>query len=136
MKKKSTGIGSSSILLIFVLLCLVSFATLSYVTAGADYKLSSTMLDRTTAYYEAKARAEVMLAGLDETLSQIYAGSEDADAYFNAVGRYKSFMIPISELQSLEVCLTLLYPENTGTPSIILIPFRSSSRESWIMRVI
>ena len=53
----SSGIGSSSILVIFVILCLVSFATLSIVSANADYKLSKKVLDRTTAYYEAEGQA-------------------------------------------------------------------------------
>lgn len=33
------GIGISSILLIFVILCLLTFAVLSLVSANADYKL-------------------------------------------------------------------------------------------------
>ena len=45
----SSGIGSSSLLVIFVILCLVSFATLSIVSANADYKLSKKVLDRTSA---------------------------------------------------------------------------------------
>ena len=49
----SNGIGSSSLLVTFIILCLVSFATLSIVSANADYKLSGKVLERTTAYYEA-----------------------------------------------------------------------------------
>ena len=42
-KKKQFGmnIGSASILLVFVILCLVSFAVLSIVSANADSKLSA-----------------------------------------------------------------------------------------------
>ena len=35
------NIGSASILLVFVILCLVSFAVLSIVSANADSKLSN-----------------------------------------------------------------------------------------------
>ena len=54
-KKKQFGmnIGSASILLVFVILCLVSFAVLSIVSANADSKLSARVLERTTAYYAA-----------------------------------------------------------------------------------
>ena len=40
-KKFSMNIGSASILLVFVILCLVSFAVLSIVSANADSKLSN-----------------------------------------------------------------------------------------------
>ena len=43
----SNGIGSSSLLVTFIILCLVSFATLSIVSANADYKLSGKVLERT-----------------------------------------------------------------------------------------
>lgn len=54
-KKKQFGmnIGSASILLVFVILCLVSFAVLSIVSANADSRLSTRVLERTTAYYDA-----------------------------------------------------------------------------------
>ena len=69
-KKKQFGmnIGSASILLVFVILCLVSFAVLSIVSANADSRLSTRVLERTTAYYDACNQAEQSLAGMDNTL--------------------------------------------------------------------
>lgn len=63
-KKKQFGmnIGSASILLVFVILCLVSFAVLSIVSANADSRLSTRVLERTTAYYDACNQAEQSLA--------------------------------------------------------------------------
>ena len=48
-KKRQFGmnIGSASILLVFVILCLVSFAVLSIVSANADSRLSTRVLERT-----------------------------------------------------------------------------------------
>lgn len=111
-KKKQFGmnIGSASILLVFVILCLVSFAVLSIVSANADSKLSSRVLERTTAYYDACNQAEQSLAGMDKTLQRIYASSESEEAYFASVGHVKSYMIPISDLQSLQVTIEILYP--------------------------
>lgn len=106
------NIGSSSILLIFLILCLVSFATLSIVSAHADSKLSRKVLERTTAYYEACNEAETALANIDSTLSSIYRESANPEAYFEAVGHQKSYTIPISELQALHVTIEILYPEN------------------------
>ena len=39
-KKEFIHIGFSSILMVFTMLCLVTFATLSLITANSDYRLS------------------------------------------------------------------------------------------------
>ena len=112
-KKKQFGmnIGSASILLVFVILCLVSFAVLSIVSANADNKLSARVLERTSAYYAACNQAEQSLAGMDNTLRRIYASSDSEDAYFASVGHGKSYVSPISDLQSLQVTIDILYPQ-------------------------
>ena len=106
------NIGSSSILLIFLILCLVSFAALSIVSANADSKLSRKVLERTTAYYEACNEAEKTLVDIDRTLINIYQNSADAEEYFSTVGHSKSYTIPISNLQSLQVNIEIQYPES------------------------
>lgn len=114
-KKKQFGmnIGSASILLVFVILCLVSFAVLSIVSANADSKLSARVLERTTAYYTACNQAEESLAGLDKTLTKVYQNTDSEEAYFSSVGHNKSYVIPISDLQSLQVTVEILYPVST-----------------------
>ena len=52
-KKGFIHIGFSSILMVFTMLCLVTFATLSLITANSDYRLSLKVAEKTTAYYEA-----------------------------------------------------------------------------------
>lgn len=104
------NVGSASILLIFVILSLVAFATLSIVSANADRKLSQKVLERTTAYYTACNQAETTLANIDNTLQNIYSSCEDEEAYFSAVGHHKSYAIPISDLQTLHITLEILYP--------------------------
>ena len=106
----SMNIGSASILLVFVILCLVSFAVLSIVSANADSRLSTRVLERTTAYYDACNQAEQSLAGMDHTLRRIYESSDSEEAYFASVGHGKSYVIPISDLQSLQVTIEILYP--------------------------
>lgn len=111
-KKHSFGIniGSASILLIFVLLCLISFAALSIVSANADSKLTAKVLERTNAYYEACNEAETSLAEIDKTLIRVYLASESADDYFASVGHSKSFNVSVSDLQTLVVQIEILYP--------------------------
>ncbi len=96
-KKKSMGVnaGSSSILLIFVILCLISFATLSIVSANADYKLGQKILTRTTAYYDACNQAEESIAAIDCTLWNVYGTSSNAEEYFSIVGHSKSYLITV-----------------------------------------
>lgn len=108
------NVGSASILLIFVILCLVSFAVLSIVSSNADNKLTQRVLDRTTAYYEACNSAQESLAGLDNVLKAQYASSTDSDEYFAAVGHTKSYAIPITDAQTLLVQVTILYPEDAN----------------------
>lgn len=113
-KNIGVNIGSSSILLIFVILCLVSFATLSIVSANADYKLGQKILARTNSYYEACNQAEKSIAAIDKTLWEIYETSADEDEYFATVGHSKSYVIPISDLQNLSIQLEILYPLHSG----------------------
>ncbi len=54
----SMGVGVSSILMIFVALCLTIFAALSFLSANADWKLSQKGAEFTTAYYQADTEAE------------------------------------------------------------------------------
>ncbi len=110
------NVGTSSILLIFVVLCLVAFATLSIVSAGADYKLSRKVADRTAAYYEAANQAEKYIASIDKTLQGIYSTAESEEAYFATVGHSKSYLVPISDLQSLSIKLDILYPTADDAP--------------------
>ena len=71
-EKRSFGlsIGSSSILMVFVVLCLTTFATLSLVSANADYKLSRKTADAAAAYYALDTAGERMLSDLADLLER------------------------------------------------------------------
>ena len=74
-KKKSApfvNIGSSSLLVIFMVLCLVTFATLSLSSAQSDYKFSQRLADRRTDYYTASNQAEEVLHSVDTVLAGAY----------------------------------------------------------------
>ena len=117
-KKQFFGmnIGSASMLLIFVILCMVSFAALTIISANADRRLSRRIADRTTAYYDACNSAQESLAGINQVLSAQYHTSASMEEYFHAVGHNKSYAIPISDTQTLLVEIEILYPEqDNGT---------------------
>jgi hypothetical protein len=65
-----TGIGSVSLLMIWVVLCLVVFSILTVVTATRDYRFTQTLADHTTAYYQAVSQANETLAAVDKCLAQ------------------------------------------------------------------
>ena len=116
MAKKTNfplNIGMSSILLIFVVLCLISFSILSIASANADKKLSQKVLDRSVAYYNACNQAEEMLKNIDTELTKVYESTSNEDAYLSLISSYETtYDFPISDLQSLQVKLNYVYPES------------------------
>lgn len=108
------NIGTSSILFTFVILCLVSFAVLSLVSAVSDYRLSTNVAENTTAYYQACGEIESQLSQLDEELRLLYESGISRVGYFEKEGKHRSFAYPISDIQTLTVEIDILYPENKG----------------------
>ena len=102
MKKRSgIHVGVSSLLLIFLVLCLVSFAVLSLASATADLKLSRRYAARTLGYYEACCDAQDFIAEAAESATEGAQLSKD---------------FPISETQYLHVELSA---DNTGDGSAV-----------------
>ena len=118
-RKKSdpigANVGTSSLLLVFVILCLVSFATLSIVSANADKKLNSKIVERTASYYDACNQAEEKLMGIDNTLKDLYDSGISREEYFANAGETIDFAIPVSDVQTLNVSVKVNYPSETNT---------------------
>lgn len=107
-KKKSqsvVNIGSSSLLVIFLILCLVIFAVLTLTSANSDYRFSKRIADRNTAYYEAVAKAELTWNDLD--LAVAHEGGSFAEKEVH-------YEVPIDDSQELQVVLTLAGNETSG----------------------
>ncbi|WRS26455.1 hypothetical protein U6B65_08865 [Oscillospiraceae bacterium MB08-C2-2] len=134
-KKQTTGInvGGSSLLIIFVLLCLTTFATLSLVSANADLRLTEKTARAATEYYIADTLGEETLAQLIPLLQQAYTPGDSA-AYFSRLesslselsfparlvtNEQKTFIeytVPINEKLQLVVSLELLFPPGAEAP--------------------
>ncbi len=136
MKKNKSSfinIGFSSIVMVFIMICLVTFATLSVLTAHSDYRLSQKMADKTTAYYQADATARDMVELLDNRLFNIYLEDCTSDGFYKGVTTTDfsaeapadvrnillhntednitlSYEVPVSEMQTLYVSLEINYP--------------------------
>lgn len=84
-KKKApvVNIGSSMLLVIFLILCLVMFATLSVTTARSNYLLSQREAQRLTDKTAADSASAEILEQLDALLTK--AGTDAASASVTAV---------------------------------------------------
>ncbi len=129
-RRREPGIsaGATSILLIFVLLALVSFAALSFVSANADYKLTAKVTERTSAYYEAVGRIETELADLDRELQTLFLSSSDRDAYFAGAGHENTLSAPVQGNQYLEAVVEILYPESDEDAFMRVVSYKVVDR--------
>lgn len=91
--KRGANVGSASILLIFAVLSLISFATLTLVNSKADYNLSTNLANRQTAYYKACHSGQAFVAAVN-------SGFKTTDG--NDIIK-KS--IPITDNQSLDIAI-------------------------------
>ena len=145
-KKFSSGlnVGSSSILVTFVLLCLVTFAALSFVSSNADYKLAEKTADRTTYYYAANNKAEVYLLNADSLLSKHYASCKDIIEYYEGIDPlfadndsinvdevgddiFLNYAVAISESQEIQVSLKFIYPNSEDLDMFEIVKWETVS---------
>lgn len=100
MKKETAlalpGVGISSLLVIFAVLCMTVFALLSVSTVDAHARLAESSRTAVAGYYQADCAAEEILARLrsGETLDDV---RRDGNTYYYAC--------PISDTQTLAVCV-------------------------------
>ena len=122
--------GTASLLLVFVILSLISFAALSIVSAQADKRLNDKLVNRTTEYYRACNEANEYLMKLDLSLRRAYENSENKEDYFAAVGESSEIILDMGEMQSLTVSVDINYPENTGDGFYTITAWRLDTIET------
>ena len=106
--KAGMSIGASSILIIFIIVCLVTFAVLSLVSAGADYRLSQKVAERNQSYYNATSAAQEKLRDLSR---------EPRD-----FAELKEFDQPINDSQVIHV--TVMLPATGSGEDISIISWQ------------
>lgn len=67
----SVGMGGTLVITVFVVLCLMIFALLSFITACSDLKLSNKAQEISADYYNIHGRAEKKLAEISDALYDI-----------------------------------------------------------------
>ncbi len=118
-----SNFGFSTILLAFVMICIVTISALSLLTANSDYKLSQKVAEKNSSYYQAEAIAYEKLAEIDALLADSYLSSHSENDYFTNVeqafqqydiGIYSNniytYTVQITENQILYIDLLITYP--------------------------
>lgn len=126
-KNKSNGfpnIGLSSLLIVFLILCLTTFALLALSTAKSDNTLSEKLADHRTDYYAASSQAEEILAQIDAILeqkqNQSLAGADFSNIDNTSISinteenlDVLSYSVPMKNGQLLSVKLQITGPEES-----------------------
>ena len=123
-KKRPTpfiSIGSSSLLVVFLVLAIMIFAVLSFVSAKNDYEYSLKMATKKQEYYQACNRAEEALFSLSASLSK---GKADT---FPSID---SFYVPIDDYRHLVVTYEILSDKDNAFTYRIL-EWKVEMRQSW-----
>ena len=156
MEKKHSGginIGTSSILVTFVLLALVTFAALSYISARSDWVLSKEAADRTASYYDANRMAEIYLANIEALLSKQLDSSKSEKEYIDGIDalfadnekievtdgedgkKLMSYTIAVTNGQNLNVTLSAHYPTVSDDSLFKVDKWTTNVNREWLEEV-
>ena len=122
MKKKKHAsqpgfqIGTSYLLVIFVVLCLVTFAALSLSSSLRDQSYTKNLVAHQTAYASASSQASARLAQIDAALKESDAAValqnlSDVTVTEETDGLQIDYTVPVTDSQQLEVTI-LADPDN------------------------
>lgn len=118
------GTGATSLLMIFIVLCLTTLSILALTTARNDLKMSNRAVEWTRDYYQATDRVQGILSELDAQLSarqaqepedEYFAGLEGVavdgvDLDYNPAERRLAFSVDAGEDRYLRVEIECLSP--------------------------
>ncbi len=124
---KGNSLGISLILVVFILLCLITFATLSYMLSAKEKELSDSVAENVVMFYEADMIAQERLKEIDEQLFVCYQQAGSQEEYRELVVDYCeqveglffketeqvgtiTFETQVSEKEELISTLEILYP--------------------------
>lgn len=109
-----SNIGISFMLIVFLILCMVIYAVLSFSNAAKDYQYSEEKAAKTTAYYDASNRAEEKMV---EILAQ------------NPTESKIEYSVPVNDNEELLITLSRNQGENS---SYIVTSKVLQSTKEWI----
>lgn len=117
------GVGGSSLLMVFIIVCLTTFATLSLLSANSDYKLSAKTAQSVSDYYAADGRATerlqqidaLILSGQAEEIVRLGLAEQTIDGYTysEAINNSQSLQVTL-RMQNNRCTVASWQVENTG----------------------
>ena len=119
------GFGGSTLLLIFGVLCLITFAVLALVSARSDYRLMEKNVGAVKEYYAADGKGEDFLASVDKELkslrsqckteAEFYQKTKDSFSdYYDEDSRTLSARIEMNQRLHLEIVLRVDYSDSAS----------------------
>lgn len=141
-----SAFGFPTILLLFTMICIVTFSALGLLTANSDYRLSKKYADKTRKYYTAEEQAYILISKIDHSLLEAYKKSIDRSDYYNRVssimtqreqGLYEidkdnhlyHFSEQISDTQTIDITLSIDYPINEYMPFYSITQWQTNTKE-------
>lgn len=119
------GVGASSILLILVVVSLTLFASLALIQARSDASLTDKTAVSVGAFYGADARAQQVIAKIDDALKQGLSPDSVEGVGLQADGRY-AFSIDSGDGHALNVSV------NTEGGTCNIANYRYESVGEWV----
>ena len=137
--------GTSLLVVVFVVLCLVTLGLLSYKNGDTDRKQSQNSFHRVSVYYEADTEAKVLLASLDSYLSELF-WAESKEDYLSDCGKIAEkfpflteagdnsyfFDVKAGESQLLRVTFFVAYPEKGEDTFCHILQWSLIPSREWI----
>lgn len=119
-----SSFGFSTILLAFVMICIVTFSTLTLVTANSDYKLSKKVAQKSTDYAKASGILYEKMRILDEECALAYQESTNENDYYSHFTLDQQHCIlyeeSINQTQTLQLKLQIHYPSEDNAQFLII----------------
>lgn len=154
-KPPITNIGSVSLIMIFIVLCMVIFAILSLSESTGDYKFTEKLASHTTDYYTASSQAERALAEIDTLLHETGENAIGSETLFyqnviEAINNtsissindlsatfdhdevlYISYDVPVGDSQKLYVRLRVNAPQTSTAAAYTITTWQTLQTDEW-----
>ena len=133
-KKQSSfsSIGITSLVLIFVMLCLLTFSVLSLVTARADLRLSQKIAERTSAYYDAENRAnDILLSVISVFYQKLRERLDGQNGILFTGADSLEYEVLLDKEQLLSVSLEISYETYDDGSHYRILAWNTVSTHEW-----
>lgn len=130
MKKRKypvVNVGTSSVLTIFVILAMVTFAALTYMSARKDARFNEQKLQSAQEYQTAAALARKQIAAIDQTLQESWQNG----SFESTLDTDYSFSVPCGDTRELKVTLIPCLPDENEGRLYKITCFKTVSTTEW-----